>query len=405
MGAGPEIASRRCSRPSASLWWFGGVGPGLVSMVLGGIGSAFLLLEPLYSIEIGTKGGAIRLALFVFSALLLIGFGEWAGRARRRAVAANRLTAISEASALDARRYSEHLAGEIEQLHVVAVALGGAVTRADVMDVVTAQLFDALEASTGRVYVVDEPGESLELIALHGVVESAAMGHEPIPLSESIPVADVIRSRQPLWLGTASDWASYPDYERWARDGIVSGAAIPLLADDRAVASIFLGFAEERVLTDGERRFVHTVAGQAAQPLERARLHEAESNARAAAEELSLRSLRLQVISESLSSALTPSEVGEVIIRQGLPALGADRGAIFMQQEGENVELLASGRLPARLSRSLAAAPAGRIDAGPRRHPVRGDAGARVSRRHRVEVSGSRGGPGSSPGLCAIVRG
>ena len=70
---------------------FGGVGPALVSMVLGGIGSVLLLLEPLYSIEIGTKGGAIRLALFVFSALLLIVFGEWAGRARRRAVAANRL--------------------------------------------------------------------------------------------------------------------------------------------------------------------------------------------------------------------------------------------------------------------------------------------------------------------------
>ena len=214
------------------------------------------------------------------------------------------------------------------------------------MDVVTAHLFDALEASTGRVYVVDEPGESLELIALHGVEEGATRGYEHIPLSASIPVADVIRSRQPLWLGTPSDWANYPDYERWARDGIVSGAVIPLLADDRAVASIFLGFAEERVLTDGERRFVHTVAGQAAQPLERARLHEAESNARAAAEELSLRSLRLQVISESLSSALTPSQVGEVIIRQGLPALGADRGAIYMHQEGESVELLAAAGYP-----------------------------------------------------------
>ena len=38
--------------------WFGGVGPALASMVLGGIGSVFLLLEPLYSIEIGTKASA-----------------------------------------------------------------------------------------------------------------------------------------------------------------------------------------------------------------------------------------------------------------------------------------------------------------------------------------------------------
>ena len=64
--------------------------------------------------------------------------------------------------------------------------------------------------------------------------------------------------------------------------------------------------------------------------------------------------LRLQVISESLSSALTPSEVGEVVIRQGLPALGADRGAIYVHhRKGENVELLAAaGYPPAYVARS-----------------------------------------------------
>ena len=154
----------------------------------------------------------------------------------------------------------------------------------------TARLLDALEASTGAVYAVDETVSPLELVAMLGVEQGAASEYERVPLNAFISVAVVIRSKQPLWLGTPSDWAAYPDYERWPRDGVVSGAAIPLLADDRAVASIFLGFAEERVLTDGERRFVQTIAGQAAQPLERARLHDAESNARAAAEELSLRS-------------------------------------------------------------------------------------------------------------------
>ena len=129
--------------------WFGGIGPALVSTALGGIASAFLLLEPLYSIEIATTGDAVRLLTFVASGLLLAVVGEWARRERRRAEAAELA--------------STELAAANERVHGAAVSLGAAVTRAEVVDVVATHLFDALDANSAGFYLVDEAREVLEL--------------------------------------------------------------------------------------------------------------------------------------------------------------------------------------------------------------------------------------------------
>lgn len=290
---------------------------------------------------INRYGAAIAAVAAAGTGALLVFFGDRAARERRRADDAERLSASSEAALRDAGLRSERLADENERLHDVSLALGAALTSSDVADAIATHLFDALGATTGGVYLVNHSEQVLELIGLQGEVsEEAAAEYRHIELDTVLPVTDVVRSGEPMWLGNADDWHGYADYVRWQRGGVVSGAAIPLLAGKSVVASIFMGFSVERDLSAAERRFVRTVSRQAGQPLERARLHDAEHEARQASDKLSMRILRLQVITESLSAALTPSEVGEVIVRQGVPALGADRASIYLRSGNEHMELL-----------------------------------------------------------------
>ncbi len=343
--------------------WFGGVGPGLVATALGAIAAPLILIDPMFSFEIDGPGEALKLVLYVASGALLVFFGDRVSRESDRADAAERSFADSEIASRDAGLRSKRLADENERLHDVSLALAAAATTSDVAQAIATHLFDALGATTGGIYLVDESARVLELEGLHGeVAGGAADEYRRIDLDAALPVTDVVLSGEPMWLGKAQDWSAYPEYERWRQEGVVSGAAIPLLAEKRVAASIFMGFSAERVLSPAERRFVETVSRQAVQPLERARLNDAEREARQAADKLSMRTLRLQVITESLSAALTPSEVGEVIVRQGVPALGADRATVYLRSGDAHVELLwdagypeAAGDQGRRLARDEAA--------------------------------------------------
>jgi PAS domain S-box-containing protein len=79
--------------------------------------------------------------------------------------------------------------------------------------------------------------------------------------------------------------------------------------------------------------------------VENARLYESEHRSREAAELSAERMARLQAATAALSEAVSPSQVAEAVITQGLAALGAQAGAVAMRWgEGEALELIhASG--------------------------------------------------------------
>jgi GAF domain-containing protein len=88
-----------------------------------------------------------------------------------------------------------------------------------------------------------------------------------------------------------------------------------------------LSFANRRAFDDDDRAFLETLAGQCAQALDRARLYEAERQSRAAAERASEDTMRLQSLAAELAEALTPAQVAEIAVRQGIKSVGADAGA------------------------------------------------------------------------------
>ena len=80
---------------------------------------------------------------------------------------------------------------------------------------------------------------------------------------------------------------------------------------------------------------------------ERSRLLARERAARGRAEDAAARLERLQHISAGLSRALTPSEVGDVILTQGMESLGASAASISrLDEESGTVQIVASSGYP-----------------------------------------------------------
>lgn len=77
---------------------------------------------------------------------------------------------------------------------------------------------------------------------------------------------------------------------------------------------------------------------------------QAEAAARAAqqaAEQAAARTMRLQIITAALSEALTPVQVAEVMVEQGIAALEASTGLVMMvKEDGEELELVHAVGIP-----------------------------------------------------------
>jgi serine phosphatase RsbU (regulator of sigma subunit)/anti-sigma regulatory factor (Ser/Thr protein kinase) len=121
-------------------------------------------------------------------------------------------------------------------------------------------------------------------------------------------------------------------------DGTAGGALAAFVAAG-VIVSLLLSRAQR-----SQRRLDESRAEQA---LERKR-----------AEDLGVRLGRLQAVTVALSEALTPAEVAEAVVREGLVALRAQAAAV-MQVDGKKLSLLASSGFPESPGERLAAEPSG----------------------------------------------
>jgi len=141
-----------------------------------------------------------------------------------------------------------------------------------------------LAADAGAIAVLDSRGEHFELLA--------DMGYSELPewmrrlrLEQAVPMAEVIRSERPLFL---------PDRaERDARYPSVAGVlapyettvVLPLVSRGRTVGALSMHWRRDAALDPDVNAFIEAFAQQCGQALERARLYQAEQQARQEAEE------------------------------------------------------------------------------------------------------------------------
>ena len=114
------------------------------------------------------------------------------------------------------------------------------------------------------------------------------------------------------------------------RIGLRSGICVPLIARGRTFGAISLGMVEShRRYERDDLTLAQDLARYAAIAIDNARLYADERAARVVAEQAALRLERLQSITAALSTARTPSQVGEVIVSYGLEALGACSALVY----------------------------------------------------------------------------
>jgi signal transduction histidine kinase len=107
-----------------------------------------------------------------------------------------------------------------------------------------------------------------------------------IPVDAPVPLADVARTRTPVFLCSRAAWGDrYPHLTPVLESTRHhANAVVPLMVDDRLLGVLGLAFEQPREFDDADRALVLTIASQCATVLDRARLYEAEHAARREAE-------------------------------------------------------------------------------------------------------------------------
>jgi PAS domain S-box-containing protein len=260
----------------------------------------------------------------------------------RRAALAIENAALYQAEQA-ARRNAEHATERINRLQAVTAALSKAVTPSSVAEVLVSQGTAAVGADGGFVRLLTADGTQLKLVATRGISKHFVSSYKQLPLTSPLLGAEVFRSGGERYFESADAVrAASPEFaHEHAAIGHEAIAFIPLQLRRRPIGLMALTFATPRTFDADDRELLKALASQAAQAFERARLFEAERQARAAAERAIERTAHLQSLAAALAQAFTPAQVAEVAVRNGVASLHADAGALqLLTENGTMLEVV-----------------------------------------------------------------
>ena len=181
-----------------------------------------------------------------------------------------------EVALREARERAERTANRVARLQQVTASLVGAATPARLAEQMLEQGTRATGASASILRELVGEGQMLKTIAALGYPPEAVR-MEPTPLSATTPLSDAILTKQPIWIGSLTEFADkYPALaESRARLGYEAMVALPLTVGEQVLGGLSFSFVEKREFATEEREFFLTVAQQCAQGLERVRGAEA----------------------------------------------------------------------------------------------------------------------------------
>ncbi len=281
------------------------------------------------------QDGEIRW-LFNRSQILFSGSGE----SRRPTRMTGVIVDITERKNSDLALH--HAALRSEALQWVATHLSGAVTGEQIIEGVLVQGMAVLQGSAAA-YLKLEANDILAVAQQIGFNSDAVIGR--FPLSALFPVAEAVRERQLVTTSSFEDLvARYPAAASPRRaTGHQASAYVPLMVHNKTLGGLAFSFDRARDFDDDDQAFLLTLAELCAQALDRARLFEAESDARRDAEAAAERLRQLQTVTAALNTTLTREAVAALIVDQALPALGADAASLaVLSDDGAEFEMLAS---------------------------------------------------------------
>ncbi|HRV94061.1 MAG TPA: GAF domain-containing protein, partial [Anaerolineae bacterium] len=239
----------------------------------------------------------------------------------------------------NARREAELTAQRITSMQSVTAALSEAITPLDVAQVVLERGLVILTADSGILSLVDESNTYLEILHSFGYDQQRLKPWQRFPITANLPMAEIIYTGQPVFMETLDNLAER--YPEWAKNRISdhnSLAALPLVVEGRVIGSISLSFVQPRTFSAETRKFMINLARQCAQALERARLYQAEKEARSQAEaaqqrlalmtEINERNRLAQELHDTVAQAL-----GYLNLKMSMALMQLDQGQLSEIQE------------------------------------------------------------------------
>ena len=224
-------------------------------------------------------------------------------------------------------------ADRANRLQRVTGRLAGALTPQQVLDAILTEGLRAAEARAGAIGLLSEDGRLITLLAQSGYSGPVFEKYGQFSIDADLPMSYVARSGEPLFLESLTERNKlFPNLEGQGEDGNAI-AVLPLALDDRLLGVIALSFGENMRFSEERRQMKITLARQAAQALERARLYAAEQSARQ-------RLAFIAEASELLASSLDYEQTLRRVARLAVPRL-ADWCAIDMVGPNGEIQRLA----------------------------------------------------------------
>jgi PAS domain S-box-containing protein len=231
----------------------------------------------------------------------------------------------------------------LDRLRIASMQVAEAETVVDVARAYVEGAAEALETWFAGLWF--KSGAFLEWA--HGAgASSSSTPYTRIPLDGPEPICAAAKTGEPVWLANAAEYqARFSESFRQLAGNVahvtdapaaalrradLALAAIPLRAGDEIVGVLLLVFMGRHAFIGSERSFVLALAHQCAYAIDRLRLLDRERAQRRRME-------RLQELAQHLSLALAVPEVAHVVVDDGVSALDAKNGAVWLVDNDECV--------------------------------------------------------------------
>jgi signal transduction histidine kinase/CHASE3 domain sensor protein len=191
---------------------------------------------------------------------------------------------LSSEQAQAARRAAQESERRAERLQAATEAFSGALALAEVAKLVVDQAMEALNADSGALGGYNPAAEALRYVAVRNV-STANVGHT-ISIKDEGPLTETVLTGQPILLPTATEIAArYPGIvDAHKLDRVQSIACFPLAYGGVTLGSLLVRWQSTRALSTFEVSFMNALSRIAAEAFDRARLFDAEREARTEAE-------------------------------------------------------------------------------------------------------------------------
>jgi GAF domain-containing protein len=231
-------------------------------------------------------------------------------------------------------------------LHEVAKDLGAAKDLPAILDFMVKNAVEALKIKASSIRLLDFEGETLELVAAHGLSDEY-LKKGPVEVSKS-PIDKEAMTGKVVFVEDVTRGTQYPSEA--IKEGIRSMMCVPLVVRDKVIVSLRAYTSSTRIFADTEKMFLSGLANLGAIAIQNAKITE---SLRKRSENMS----RLVQLSRRIPSSLKMSEVFETIVREASEILNAKGATLSILDKGR-FEIMSSYGLSKEFTSKLIAATA-----------------------------------------------